>query len=254
MNDFARLERELMTRVRDANTPAAADKMRVRERLAANIALLSTAAAASSLPAADARSWRHLVNSHLASLGKVVAVTGAIAFGAGYLAGHRSQTVVTKIVTVTAPASKPQSPSAPLPADVGLTPAFLASASDWGRSGTRPKGAAKAVASAEIAAGSLLEELELLRRAERTIRSGNSQVALGLLRDLDERFPKGQLVEERAAARVMANCQLADTGAARTQGNAYLMAHPQSVYADRVRTLCQLDSTNPTKDSTSSGY
>jgi len=254
MNDFARLERELMTRVRDANTPAPADRERGRERLEANIALLSTAAAASSLPAADARSWRHLVNSHLASLGKVIAVTGVIAFGAGYLLGHRSRTVVTKTVTVTVPESKPQSPNAPLPADVGLTPASLASASDWGRSGTRPKGAAKAATSAEMAASSLLEELELLRRAERTIRSGNSQVALGLLRDLDQRFPKGQLVEERAAARVMANCQLADADAARTQGNAYLKAHPQSVYADRVRTLCQLDSEKPTKDSPSTGY
>jgi hypothetical protein len=164
----------------------------------------SSGAHACATPSFDALYDEHfeIVVAHAAR-----SVTGVIAFGAGYLVGHRSQTVVTKTVTVTAPESKPLSPSAPSPADVevGLTPASLASASDWGRSGTRPKGATKAATSAEIAANSLLEELELLRRAERTIRSGNSQVALGLLRDLDERFPKGQLVEERAAARVMAN-------------------------------------------------
>ncbi len=191
------------------------------------------------MPFANAGALRHLVNSHLIALSAVTAVTGAVAFGTGYFAGHRTRTVVTKTVTIAVPQSRSQLPGALLPAnaEVRLDPASLASTSDWGHSGTRPRGTAKTAAGAGVGDNSLLEELDLLRRAERTIRAGNSLVALGLLRDLDERFPRGQLLEERTAARVMANCQLADVNAARAQGNAYLIAHPQSVYADRVR-LC----------------
>lgn len=255
MNNFATIERELMTRARVAIEPTPADRARLREQLATKIALLSTTAALSSAPLVSTRPWRHLLNSHLVALSTVAAVTGALAFGAGYLTGHRGRTVVAKTITITVPESKSELPSAPTPAaaETRLDPASLASASDWGHSGTRTRGAARTAPNANIPENPLAEELELLRRAERTIRAGNSLVALGLLRDLDQRFPKGQLLEERTAARVMANCQLADADAAQAQGKAYLSAHPQSVYADRVRTLCQLDSAKASKDLPASG-
>ena len=182
----------------------------------------------------------------------VAAVTGAIAFGSGYFVGRRTRAVVVKTVTVaeTTPSSANANPL--VAPSIQLDPASLAS-SDWGHSGTRPRVAAIPTPSANASDNSLVEELDLLRRAERTIRSGNSLVALGLLRDLDERFPKGQLLEERTAARVMAKCQLDEKDAARARGNAYLFAHPQSVYADRVRTLCQEDFAKATKDSPASG-
>ncbi len=251
MNDFPNLELELMARARAALEPAASDRSRLRERLATQIALLSTTAAIPSVPAARVRPLQHLLGSHLVALSAAAVVAGVVSFGAGYYAGYRARPPITKTITIAIPNSKSPLPSAasPIPADVKLDPASLASSSDWGHSGTRPRVAASAAPSANVADNSLSEELDLLRRAERTIRAGNSLVALGLLRDLDQRFPKGQLLEERTAARVMANCQLADAGTAMAQGNAYLIAHPQSVYADRVRSICQLDSARVTKDS-----
>lgn len=253
MTDFARFQLELMARARDAIEPKSADRERLHQQLASKIALLSTAAVASSLAVESARPWRHLLNSHLTALSAVAAVTAATAFGTGYFTGHRTRAVVVKTVTVTntKPTSTNASPLAQ--ASNHLDPASLPSSSDWGHSGTRPRVTVNAAPSANAPENSLSEELDLLRRAERTIRNGNSLVALGLLRDLDEKFPKGQLLEERTAARVMANCQMADADEARSRGSAYLLAHPQSVYADRVRTLCQLDGAKSAKDSPAGG-
>jgi hypothetical protein len=54
-------------------------------------------------------------------------------------------------------------------------------------------------------------------------------------------------MQERTAARVMANCQLDDTQHALARGRAYLSAHPRSVYAERVRSLCHLESAQGAK-------
>ncbi len=85
------------------------------------------------------------------------------------------------------------------------------------------------------------------------IRSNNPMVAIGLLSEMDHKYPKGQLLEERTAARAMANCQLVDEDSARLQGQAYLSAHGQSVYAARVRAICHLDSTDTAKESQGTG-
>ncbi len=250
MNDISRFELELMARAREAIEPTASDRVRLREQLTAKFALLSAAAAIPSVPVAKVHPLRHLLNSHLVALWAAALVAGTASFGAGYYKGYRARPLITKTVAVTIPSSKDPSTSIPppVPADIKLDPSSLASSSEWGHSGTRPKVTASAAPSANTVDNSLSEELDLLRRAERTIRAGNPLVALGLLRDLDQRFPKGQLLEERTAARVMANCQLADTDTARARGNAYLIAHPQSVYADRVRSICQLDGAKVTKD------
>jgi len=255
MNDFSSLEFELMARARNAIEPAASDRARLREQLAAKIALLSTAAAIPTVSVSKVRPLRHLLGSHFVALSAAAVIAGTVSFGAGYYAGFRARPFVTNTVSVTLPDSTvlPPSVHSLVAAENKLDSASLASSSEWGHSGTRPKVTASAAPSANAAENSLSEELDLLRRAERTIRAGNSLVALGLLRDLDQRFPKGQLLEERTAARVMANCQLADTDTARAQGNAYLIAHSQSVYADRVRSICQLDSAKVTKDSPASG-
>lgn len=247
MTDFAKLELELMACARGAIEPVPQDRARLRKALAVRIATAGAAAGASSL-AIDAKPWRHLVNSHLVGLSSVAAFTGALAFGAGYIAGHHTRTVVVKTVTVVQ-AQPPAASVVPIPAPPEpLTPASLSSSLDLDHSGARPRAATIPAPSASARDHSLSDELELLRRAERTIRSGNSQVALGLLAELDENFPKGQLLQERTAARVMARCQLDTEDEARAHGSAYLLAHAQSVYADRVRTLCHLNSTQAAKD------
>jgi hypothetical protein len=253
MNDFAKLELELVSNARGALEPGPADRARLREALAVKLAIAGAAASAVSTAVPSAHPLRHLVNSHLVAVSSVAAVVGTLAFCAGYLAAHRTSTIIVKTVTVAQPQPLANNASSASTPPQPLDPASLASSLDLGHSGTRPRVTPSAALSSEPREDTLTEELELLKRAEHTIRSGNSEVALGLLGQLDEKFPKGQLLEERTAARVMARCQLDDPERARARGNAYLLAHPQSVYADRVKTLCRLDSPEPAKDSPKSG-
>ena len=74
---------------------------------------------------------------------------------------------------------------------------------------------------------------------ERALRGREPALALALLTELDERFPKSALGEERLASSVMAHCQLSDPGAAE-RAALFLRDHDSSVYADHVRSSCGL--------------
>lgn len=106
----------------------------------------------------------------------------------------------------------------------------------------RPTGASRATRAARRPSRpqTSQEELTLLRRAEHAIRSGEPDLALSFLDDLDRRHAETRFAEERAAARLMARCARGDaeaiTGAAR-----FLRSRPSSVYSERVRALCSLD-------------
>ena len=82
-------------------------------------------------------------------------------------------------------------------------------------------------------------ELILLQRAERAIRSGEPELALSLLHELDQQQPNTRLGEERNAARLMARCARGDT-AAHAEAEQFLRERRASVYSDRVRELCGL--------------
>jgi hypothetical protein len=84
------------------------------------------------------------------------------------------------------------------------------------------------------------EELALLQRAERAIRMGNGALARSFIADLEARFPRTALRQERAAVLVLAACAAHEpdaTSAART----FVARHPNSVYIDRIRDACALD-------------
>jgi hypothetical protein len=84
-----------------------------------------------------------------------------------------------------------------------------------------------------------LEELALLQRAERAIRADRPQLALSFLDELEKRYPKSALIEERTAARVLADCASSEP-AARQRAESFLSARQASVYSDRVRRWCGL--------------
>jgi hypothetical protein len=115
---------------------------------------------------------------------------------------------------------------------------------------SKPKRAAppRLRATHERAAPNLLnDELALLRRVERALRNADPALALALLGELDERFPESRLVEEREAARLMANCRMQSpdaVGHART----FLHEHPASVYRQRVQLACEMDAPSVAKD------
>jgi hypothetical protein len=76
-----------------------------------------------------------------------------------------------------------------------------------------------------------------LERIERALRNADAPLALALLAELDERYPKTRLVEERQAARLMAHC-VAGEPDAKLAAERFLQAQPSSVYAARLRALC----------------
>lgn len=92
----------------------------------------------------------------------------------------------------------------------------------------------------EVPAARLLaEELALLQRAERAIRTGEGALARGFIRELEERFPDTTLREERTAVLVLAACVLGEPGAS-SDARDFLAQHPVSVYFDRVRVSCDV--------------
>ena len=60
----------------------------------------------------------------------------------------------------------------------------------------------------------------------------------GIVQELDERFPKGVLVEERSATRILSLCQLERVAEAKQAARDFLGRYPSSVYAERVRQSC----------------
>jgi hypothetical protein len=93
-------------------------------------------------------------------------------------------------------------------------------------------------------ADSFQEELALLARAERAIRAGNATLARSFIAELEARFPKTALRQERAALLVLAACATREP-TARREAREFLGDHGHSVYVDRIRSMCELESSAP---------
>lgn len=99
-------------------------------------------------------------------------------------------------------------------------------------------GAAPAV-SPDVGELELDAELRTLRRVERAQRAGNPRLALALLDDLDRENPRGQLLEERAAARAVAECQSTFGPARSVVAERFRRRYGSSVYLPRVEAACE---------------
>jgi hypothetical protein len=91
------------------------------------------------------------------------------------------------------------------------------------------------------------EEVRQLRRIERAIRDGNPRLAVAIADNLDRDMPRGQLLTERRAARLMAGCQL-DVAAGAVAAARFLATNPQTAYASRIRELCGVTSDEQRND------
>lgn len=88
-----------------------------------------------------------------------------------------------------------------------------------------------------LAAADPDRELALLRRAERAVRGDDSALALALIGELEEHYPRSSLLEERRAVELLAYC-VAGASDARARAQRFLREHPRSVYAGRIAEKC----------------
>ena len=165
-----------------------------------------------------------------------------------------------------APSAAPEAPPSPTPADGSAAPGAardpaandptasersLEAASTGGPVAPRRRPATRATHPNDDAYAA---ELALLTRAERAIRAHEASLALTFLDELDRRFQSSRFVEERSAARVLAECELS-VPTARARAELFLRSSASSVYSDRVRRSCQIDvAPHNTDGSVSTGH
>lgn len=85
---------------------------------------------------------------------------------------------------------------------------------------------------------SFSEAVRLLRRARRALSKGEPQLTLALLDELDARFPRALLDEERDATRVLGLCAHGQPAAAEDLARRLLARHPRSIYTPRLAQSC----------------
>ncbi|HEY8075359.1 MAG TPA: hypothetical protein VIF62_14645 [Labilithrix sp.] len=83
----------------------------------------------------------------------------------------------------------------------------------------------------------LAEQIAMMDGVRAAIASGGGAHAVRLVDDYERRFPRGAFLEEAEALRVDAIAKTANFAATRHAADRFLVAHPSSPHAARIRTL-----------------
>jgi hypothetical protein len=243
--DFENEERRVLARARAVLAPSLADQERVRGALDGAIAAtMATALHGASnggetavARSADAALWSTSLGKWLARL--AIPMAAALGGGVGYELGHSAGLEQTRTTDALATAALPTEPPSPVTVAKTQTPPPARTAQSTRATPSRAAPPAPSAPPELAPDAGLDEEVRLLRRVERALREQNPRYALALLGELDRQVPRGQLVEERKAARVMASCQLGSGGDALAEK--FASDHPGSAYIGRVRETCSAE-------------
>jgi len=258
MNDELRRMKHVLGNARAGFEPTSADRERVRRRLLAAAASgvassLVVGGAAGSTSAGAVASTSLAVSSLKLFAGTVVVVVagGAAVLSASSHAPPAVRAVATSSssipprvaggsragAAVSFPGSKAIGEERAQAAHTGgivseeprrpARPGRAAAAPD-----TESRDSARAPSSSELG-----RELELLRQAREACAEHRAASALSILDALDRQFPRGSLLEERGALRVVANCQAGARERERAV-TAFAARFPGSVYLPRLRREC----------------
>jgi hypothetical protein len=230
MIDVEHHEQELLRRARRVLAPSSADAERVRGRVAAHLALAPLPHVSGKNAGTASTAGARLLPVVAVAVG--LAAAGGVGYRLGFEAGRaRSEPSAT-------PASIGVSPRVePAPVAVTREPPVVTTPAPAQAPSKGVAAAATPAASHSRADSSLSDEARVLARVERALRDENPRFALGLLGELERTTPGGQLVEERQAARVLAQCQLRTENASQ-RAREFLARYPASAYRSRVRQLC----------------
>lgn len=125
--------------------------------------------------------------------------------------------------------------ASPLPSRTASSSLHAPAASAPAATPSRP---ATVTPSSQPAASTLSAELELVAGAQRALNGAAASEALALLEQHQTRFPRGELAQERDAARVLALCALGRSADARRERRRFAHDWPASPLLARVRGGC----------------
>ena len=153
-------------------------------------------------------------------------------------AAAASQRVVASLpfarpeLSLAAPASNPQANQGQVLAEPSAAPAER-------KIPGRKLEAKEAPVAEGLDANELRAELDLMQRVHAALRDRQGHTALELIREHDQRFPRGQLGSECLAAEVFAACQIGDFARAQRARERFLSRDTTSPLAQRVRATCE---------------
>lgn len=198
-----------------------ANRGRLLARVGAGVAVASTTASASAAAVAAKSSVLVLVTKIAA--GAVIVTTAGL--GARAWVQH-----------VSSPAEGPRAAASAAPLAEAPVPIVTAPSSEPSASSTpvAPRSAAPTLV-ARMAEPTLESDMQLLRDVDAALRAGHADAALQMLDHRRSYGSAGALVQERAAARVVALSVIGRTGEARAAASSFLERWPDSPLASRVR-------------------
>lgn len=241
---------------RRSHEPIAADKARnllaLRQRLGLPGLASSDAAAPVLQPVAATARARVLRLAPWQQLVAVGTVTGAIGFFLGLGVRERASNTVVRDSLLGVPAELQQAlapppaaeaapvlqPAPPTVAELAEATASPSTNAPLRARATKTRRTAARSVAVERADPDFLEAVRLLSRARRTLDRQEPALALSLLDELDERFPRQLLDEERAATRVFALCANGERAAALTLARSWFSQRPRSIYTRRLEQSC----------------
>jgi hypothetical protein len=235
----------LLDSERQAPPAPTAARARVRTRLYASLGLLGAgSASAAALSGAPKLVWKALAAK--ISVGLVAAVSIGVGLHAIWSGpAPLSPNVLPPVVAQ--PAGPPPEPAAPvLPAPAITAPVTVpapavvpAPAADRAPhpSPVATKGARRAHPAANGAlfdGGDLAGERALLEEGRAALRRGDAPTALGLLGQHAQKFPRGQLIEEREGLRIRALAADGQEAEAKARAAAFKTRFPHSIFLPAV--------------------
>ncbi len=188
--------------------------------------------------------WQRLAKSGVIALG----VSGTVGATSKVAAASGLGSKLALVLVVAAPlvggalylSRKPES-APPRPAPVATVPGVaIAQAAPSAAAAPPASGAAepmleKSAERASSPAAALREENRLLREAREALRSSDAERSLALLRQLDARFPRGSLTQERELVHIQALRSAGRNSEASVRAQRFLKVYPESPYAEHVR-------------------
>ena len=256
MNDLSSRAQQFIARTRSGDDPCPADERRVEHALERRIAsgAIATGVAAAAAKAAGAATVGWGFSIVLVAVGLGVAA-GALALRGASPAIAPTPAILTSVGEAPRelpPRTEPVDPTPVASTEPGLRgapsirrdqPSVFEPDRALPPTNTPPVARFEVVPeapNATAASDRLAAETAALRTAQQTMRAGRPAEALALLDQQDALYPAGALAQERAAARVLALCQLGNVAAGRTAARAFEQQWPRSPLLGRVRTACEV--------------